>query len=289
MSKSNSPADRTLTARLYSSDLDLRISQEIMLGIGGVRALRMLGYNPSVWHMNEGHSAFLVLERIRELVEAGHDASMKRPRDGARPATVFTTHTPVPAGNDEFPLWLMDKYFSQSVAAAGLDPRAVHRSGPPPRSAGAIRSACRSLALRLSAGRNAVSELHGQVARKMWHYLWPDRPEEEVPITHITNGVHTGTWLARRLRLLYDRYLGAGLAGACRRPGYLGAGDEYPRRRAVGGAHAPEAQAGGLHARTRPPAAGCSGGWHPVQVVASGVLLDPYVADDRLCPPLCPL
>src|SRR5512135_629143 len=106
----NSPSDRELTSRLYISDLDSRISQEIILGIGGVRALRALGYNPAVWHMNEGHSAFLVLERIRELVAAGNtfDQAMKL----VQPTTVFTSHTPVPAGSDEFPLWLVDKYFS---------------------------------------------------------------------------------------------------------------------------------------------------------------------------------
>ncbi len=123
----NIPADRNLTARLYSSDLDLRISQEILLGIGGVRLLRKLGITPSAWHMNEGHSAFLVLERIRELIAAG--TPFETAAEMVRDSNVFTTHTPVPAGNDEFALWLMDKYFAHMWPAAGADSRAVHRPG----------------------------------------------------------------------------------------------------------------------------------------------------------------
>ncbi|OQY27334.1 MAG: hypothetical protein B6I38_10190 [Anaerolineaceae bacterium 4572_5.1] len=114
----NTPEDRELTARLYSSDLDLRISQEIVLGIGGVRALRKLGYNPGVWHMNEGHSAFMALERAREFVKAGH--TFEKAKELVKKETVFTTHTPVPAGNDEFPLWLIDKYFSDYMSELSL-------------------------------------------------------------------------------------------------------------------------------------------------------------------------
>ncbi|HEX2978935.1 MAG TPA: alpha-glucan family phosphorylase, partial [Anaerolineaceae bacterium] len=115
----NSSADRQLTARLYGSDLDLRISQEILLGIGGVRALRRLGFTPTIWHMNEGHSAFLTLERIRELVAKG--ISFNDAADQVRKTNIFTTHTPVPAGNDEFPLWLIDKYFTHLWPELGLD------------------------------------------------------------------------------------------------------------------------------------------------------------------------
>jgi starch phosphorylase len=115
----NQPADRSLTSRLYTSDLDLRISQEILLGIGGVRALRILGYNPDIWHLNEGHSAFMVLERLRELVTAGME--IEEAIEDVRRCTAFTTHTPVPAGNDEFPPWLIDKYFSQFWEELGLD------------------------------------------------------------------------------------------------------------------------------------------------------------------------
>jgi starch phosphorylase len=204
--ESNSPQDRELTARLYSSDLDLRISQEIILGIGGVRALRVLGYNPSVWHMNEGHSAFAELERARELVEAGHDYL-----EAARmiqKSTVFTTHTPVPAGNDEFPLWLIDKYFSNFWPQLGLNRDQFIDVARNHQSWGGETFSMPILALRLSEYRNGVSELHGQVARNMWNFLWPELPAEEVPITHITNGIHTGSWLARRMRVLFDRYFG---------------------------------------------------------------------------------
>ena len=115
----NSPADRELTSRLYNSDLDCRISQEIILGVGGVRALRVLGYNPKVWHMNEGHSAFMGLERAREMVAAGH--TFENAVERVSKTSIFTTHTPVPAGNDEFPLWLIDKYFAQFWPELGLD------------------------------------------------------------------------------------------------------------------------------------------------------------------------
>ena len=204
--------DRALTARLYSSDPDLRISQEILLGIGGVRALRKLGYAPVVWHMNEGHSAFLTLERIREYLEAGD--TFEQAAERVHASNVFTTHTPVAAGNDEFGLWLIDKYFANYWPKLGLNRDQFIDLARHTVSWGETFS-MPALALRLSEGRNAVSELHGQVARQMWRHLWPDRAVDDVPITHITNGVHTGTWLARRLLNLYDRYLGAGLDGAC--------------------------------------------------------------------------
>jgi starch phosphorylase len=197
--------DRVLTARLYSSDPDLRISQEILLGIGGVRALRKLGCSPVVWHMNEGHSAFMTLERIREYLEAGE--TFQQAAEKVHASNVFTTHTPVPAGNDEFGLWLIDKYFANYWPKLGLTRDQFIELARHSVSWGETFS-MPALALRLSEGRNAVSELHGKVARRMWRHLWPDRALEDVPITHITNGVHTGTWLARRLLNLYDRYLG---------------------------------------------------------------------------------
>ncbi len=201
----NTPADRALSSRLYGSNQDLRICQEILLGIGGVRALRVLGYNPSVWHMNEGHAAFLVLERIRELLEADH--SFEEAADIVRETNIFTTHTPVPAGNDEFPLWLIDKYLARIWSQLNLTREQFVDLARNTVSWGDTFS-MPVLALRYSKGRNGVSELHGQVARQMWHYLWPDKKVEDVPITHVTNGIHTGTWIARRLLNLYDRYLG---------------------------------------------------------------------------------
>ncbi|MCZ7552045.1 MAG: alpha-glucan phosphorylase [Anaerolineae bacterium UTCFX2] len=268
----NSFHDRALTARLYSSDLDLRISQEILLGIGGVRALRKMGYAPAVWHMNEGHSAFMVLERIRELVTDG--MTYEEAAQNVHDASVFTTHTPVPAGNDEFPLWLVEKYFSHFWPQLGLDRDQFINLARHEVSWGDLFS-MPALALTHSAGRNAVSELHGQVARRMWAYLWPDRPEDETTITHITNGVHVGTWLARRLRHLFDRYLGAE---------WLERADDPDVWELVN--NIPDAQIWEVrlhlkrklaaYVRERARQRWRSGSWHPIQVVASGVLLNPY-------------
>lgn len=268
----NSPTDRELTARLYSSDLDLRISQEIILGIGGVRALRILGYNPSVWHMNEGHSAFLGLERARELIESGH--TFEQAAEIVRGSSVFTTHTPVPAGNDEFPLWLIDKYFANFWPQLGLDRDQFLDLARHHQSWGDTYS-MPILALRLSDKRNAVSQLHGQVSRKMWHFLWPDLPEDEVPITYVTNGVHTGTWLARRLQLLYDRYLGRDWMERLDDPNIWEGIEEIPdaelwavrrhlKRKLV------------AYMRERARQQWLHDGVHPVQVIAAGALLDPY-------------
>jgi starch phosphorylase len=270
--ETNSQADRALSARLYSSDLDLRISQEILLGIGGVRALRTLGYNPTVWHMNEGHSAFMVLERIRELMEADH--SFDEAARIVRQSNVFTTHTPVPAGNDEFALWLTDKYFSNLWPELGLDREAFVNLARHTVTWGDNFS-MPVLALRFSEKRNAVSELHGNVSRKMWNFLWPDRNVEDVPITHVTNGIHTGTWLARRLRHLYERYLGPDWMENVDDPNLwelvynvpdeqLWAVRRHLKRKLV------------AYMRERARQQWLQGNRHPVQVVASGVLLDPY-------------
>ncbi|MDH5505624.1 MAG: alpha-glucan family phosphorylase [Anaerolineae bacterium] len=268
----NSDADCELTARLYSSDLDLRISQELILGVGGVRALRILGYNPKVWHMNEGHSAFLSLERIRERVAAGR--SFDEAAELVRASNVFTTHTPVPAGNDEFPLWLMDKYFSHLWPELGLDREQfidlAHRQ-----LAWGETFSMPVLALRLSEQCNGVSELHGQVARRMWNFLWPERKEGDVPIMHITNGVHTSTWLARRMRNLYNQYMGADWLMNLDDPEAWEAVLEIPdeelwevrrhlKRKLV------------AYMRERARQQWVHDGVHPVQVVASGTLLDPY-------------
>lgn len=268
----NSPPDRELTARLYGSDLDLRISQELILGIGGVRALRVLGYNPSVWHMNEGHSAFMALERVRELVEAGH--AFEEAAQIVRASSVFTTHTPVPAGNDEFPLWLIDKYFSHLWPQLGLDRDQFIDLARHNQSWGETFS-MPILALRHSDQRNAVSELHGQVSRNMWRFLWPERQVEQVPITHVTNGVHTATWLARRLRVLYDRYLAQDWMEHLDHPATWERIEEIPdaemwavrrhlKRKLV------------AYMRERARLQWLHDGVHPVQVIASGVLLDPY-------------
>ena len=201
----NDKNDKTLTSRLYSSDPEVRIAQEMLLGIGGVRALRKLGYDPSLWHMNEGHSAFLTLERFREYAAAGlsYDDIVYK----VRSSNIFTTHTPVPAGNDQFPLWLIDKYFPVFWQGLNLTREQFINLGKQSQPWGDTFS-MPVLAMHLSEHCNGVSELHGKVARKMWNFLWPDRSEDEIPIQSITNGVHTNFWLARRMRLLFDRYFG---------------------------------------------------------------------------------
>ena len=199
----NAHQDRELSARLYGGDHEMRISQEYVLGIAGVRTLRALGFEPTVWHMNEGHSAFLSLERIRELVQQGieFDTAVEIVRAG----NIFTTHTPVPAGHDAFPFELVDKFFWQYWGQMGIDRERFLALARHEHEWGAEFSMT-VLAFRLSAYQNGVSELHGQVSRKMWAHLWPDTPVDQVPIHHITNGVHTETWLAPELRSLYDRY-----------------------------------------------------------------------------------
>lgn len=201
----NAPQDRELSARLYGGDREMRISQEVVLGIGGVRAVRALGYQPATWHMNEGHSAFLGLERIRELIQTA-GLSFDEAVEAVRANTLFTTHTPVPAGNDSFAFELVEKFFWQYWGQLHIDrDRFIGFAaqelpwGP--------QYSMTVLALRLSAYANGVSKLHGEVSRDMWQFLWPDTPIAQVPIGHITNGVHTKTWLASELRALYSKYL----------------------------------------------------------------------------------
>src|SRR6266498_174492 len=268
----NSENDRLLTARLYWSDLDRRVMQELLLGVGGVRALRALGYNPSVWHMNEGHAAFLILERARELVAAGHsfEAAMQKTRG----QNVFTTHTPVAAGNDEFPLWLIEKYLAAVWPELKLTRDQFFDIARHQMPQGEMFS-MGVLALRNSEGRNAVSELHGQVARKMWHFLWKDEEEKAVPITHVTNGVHVSSWMARRLSNLFAERLGADWLE------YLDEPDFWSN---VDGISDAELWAVRVHLkrklafymRERVRDRWTAGGFHPVQVVSSGVLINPY-------------
>jgi glycogen phosphorylase len=269
----NAPEDRKLSSRLYSSDLDMRISQEILLGIGGMRALRILGYNPKIFHMNEGHSAFLVLERIRELVAGGR--SFSEAAELVKRSNIFTTHTPVPAGNDEFALWLVDKYFSQLWSELGLT-RDQFIDLARNKVAWGDAFSMPVLALRNSTHRNAVSELHGHVSRAMWHSLWPDRPEQEVPISYITNGIHTDTWLARRLGHLYDRYLGVDWRERADDPEIWEQVTNIPDEQlwAVR-RHLKRKLAAYISERARKR--WLTGGIHPVQTLASGVMLDPYM------------
>jgi len=203
----NTPADRQLTHRLYVGEQHLRLQQEWILGVGGVRMLRALGLNPAAWHSNEGHAAFMLLERLRELTADGvplADATRQ-----VRANSIFTTHTPVPAGHDAFssadveanagPIWEEMGLTRETVLGLGHHP--VHDHG-------LFHMAV--LALRLSARVNAVSRRHGEVSRGLWKDLWPDRDVAKVPITHVTNGVHLETWMAGQVEALLNQHLKRG-------------------------------------------------------------------------------
>ena len=199
----NTPVDCQLSACLYAGDRELRLQQEIVLGIGGVRVIRALGLNPSVWHANEGHVGFMMLERVREYVETGMD--FREAVDRVSATTVFTTHTPVPAGNDTFSLDLVQKYFHNYWESLGLDRETFLGLGVQNSDNSVFNMTV--LGLRTASYRNGVSKLHGAVCRQMWHSLWPDIPEENVPISSVTNGVHVPTWLSPQMAHLFDKYL----------------------------------------------------------------------------------
>lgn len=203
----NNPDDRQITARLYGGDHDMRIRQEMILGIGGIRALRALGKNPAVCHMNEGHSAFCGLERIRVMMDE-HNLDFATAREAVMAGTCFTTHTPVPAGNDMFAPQLVEHYFAGYIPQLKIDMQELQALGRQnPRDYN--EPFCMTvLALKLSNISNGVSKLHGSVSRRMWKAIWPELPEAEIPITSITNGVHTRSWLAPEIAQLLERYLG---------------------------------------------------------------------------------
>ncbi|GGM91610.1 alpha-1,4 glucan phosphorylase [Thermus composti] len=201
----NAPEDRAITARLYEAGQEMRIQQEMVLGIGGVRLLRALGLHPEVFHMNEGHSAFLGLERVRELVAEGYPFPLAL--ELARAGAIFTTHTPVPAGHDAFPLDLVDRYLGGIWERLGTDREGFLRLGLEEKPWGPVFSMS-NLALATSAQAGGVSRLHGEVSRRMFRHLWPGLLEEEVPIGHVTNGVHTWTFLHPRLRRHYAEVFG---------------------------------------------------------------------------------
>ena len=203
----NSPEERHITAQLYGGDQEMRIRQEILLGIGGVRMLQALDIHPKAFHMNEGHSAFLGLERIR-LMMAERGVSFDVGAEAVKASGVFTTHTPVPAGNDAFEPWLIDKYFANYWGQLGLDRDRFLALGRQDPSNGDEPMSLTVLAIRLSNYRNGVSKLHGVVSRRLWTGVWQGTPADEIPISHITNGIHTRTWISDDLAQLYDRYLG---------------------------------------------------------------------------------
>lgn len=200
------PEDRAITDRLYGGDNETRIRQEIVLGIGGLRALHAMGLEPTVYHMNEGHSAFLALERIRVFIEK-HGLTFEESLAATRANNVFTTHTPVPAGIDLFDPGMMYHFFQSFCRDAGIDFdkfMELGRRNPDDRGE---RFSMAILALKTSAYRNAVSKLHGEVSREMWHELWPQIPVAEIPIGYVTNGVHLPSWLNGDLADLFDQYL----------------------------------------------------------------------------------
>ena len=202
----NRPEDRSLTAQLYGGDTHTRIQQEILLGIGGLRALRALGKEPTVCHMNEGHAAFVTLERIRNLMaEQKHDFNTAA--EAVKAGTCFTTHTPVPAGNDAFPPAMIEQYLGAYVNTLGIDRAGFYAKGRQHPENDAEPFGMTVLALKLANTSNGVSKLHGSVSRKMWNDIWKGLPEAEVPIGSITNGVHTQSWLAPEMGELFDRYV----------------------------------------------------------------------------------
>jgi starch phosphorylase len=202
----NAPAERAVTDRLYGGGGEHRLRQEILLGIGGVRALDLLGIDPEVFHTNEGHAGFLGLERIRRLIEdEGLDA--RTAVEAVRGGTIFTTHTPVPAGIDRFPRSFMERYFGQGGVATGLSVDQIMDLGAEPDGDRSMFNMA-IMGLRLAQRSNGVSRLHGEVSRDMFKGLWPGFDPAEVPIGHVTNGVHAGTWVSREWSELFDRHLG---------------------------------------------------------------------------------
>ncbi len=203
----NHEDDRELTARLYQGDRDMRIRQEIMLGMGAVKTMRALGLKPTVYHMNEGHAAFMTLQRIHDLVQK-EGLTFRQAAEAVKTGSVFTTHTPVPAGNDMFAPEMIAHYFSKYCADVGIsmdELLALGRQNPrDPREPFCMTV----LAIKLSTFSNGVSKLHGEVARAMWMRIWDGIPVNEVPVTSITNGVHIPFWISRDLAILYDRYIG---------------------------------------------------------------------------------
>jgi starch phosphorylase len=201
----NAPWDRELSARLYGGDRETRIQQEIILGIGGVRALKALGEHPGAFHLNEGHAGFVVLQRIRDLIEQG--STFDEALEEIRRTTIFTTHTPVPAGHDAFPFHLVEKHLAGCWGTLGANRDRFLALGSYD-NGGGQQFNMTALALRSAGSTNAVSQLHGEVTRAMFAPMWPDIPEADRPVKAVTNGVHVPTWIASEMVDLFNRYLG---------------------------------------------------------------------------------
>jgi starch phosphorylase len=205
----NAPDIRNVTAALYGGDKETRMQQEILLGIGGIRALRALGINPAATHMNEGHAAFLGVERVREVMtEKGF--TFEEAREAVWPTNIFTTHTPVPAGNERFDISIMEKYFRTWPQVLGITWKDFLGLGRVNTNDERETFCMTVLALKMAAYSNGVAKLHGVVSREMWKGLWPGLPLNEIPIRHVTNGVHPRTWISSGMLDLIDRYFGPG-------------------------------------------------------------------------------
>jgi len=209
----NPPELRAVTARLYGGDSVMRIRQEILLGIGGLRALRAVGLRPHVCHMNEGHAAFLSLERIRQAMKDS-GLSYREAREATSGGNIFTTHTPVPAGIDRFEPRLVETHLNWMASELGMGMTEFLGLGREHPDRTDEPYTMPLLALRMSYRSNGVSKLHGEVARGMWQNYWPGIPQEEVPIAHVTNGIHTRTWMSPTMADLFDQYLAPGWAEA---------------------------------------------------------------------------
>jgi starch phosphorylase len=201
----NAPWDRELSARLYGGDRDTRVQQEIILGIGGVRVLKAMGSDPSVYHLNEGHAAFVVVQRIRDLCEVGwtFDDALEE----VRRTTVFTTHTPVAAGHDAFPFQLVETHLAGAWGGLGTYRERMLALGAYDNGSGPMFNMT-ALALRTAGAVNGVSQLHGEVTKQMWQSVWPTTPYAELPVKSLTNGVHVPTWISSEMARLFEKYLG---------------------------------------------------------------------------------
>jgi starch phosphorylase len=202
----NAPWDRDLSARLYGGDRETRVQQEIILGIGGVRVLKQMGSDPAVYHLNEGHAAFVVLQRIRELCEKGW--AFEAALEEVRRTTVFTTHTPVAAGHDAFPFHLVETHLAGAWGDLGGYRERFLALGHYDNGGGPMFNMT-ALALRTSGAVNGVSKLHGDVTKDMWQSIWPGTPHETLPVNFITNGVHVPTWMSSEMGSLLERHLGS--------------------------------------------------------------------------------
>ncbi|MDT3777068.1 alpha-glucan family phosphorylase [Nitrospira sp. MA-1] len=268
----NSPEDRHLTARLYGGDHRTRLCQELLLGIGGVRALRAVGHDPNVWHANEGHPAFFLVERMRELLQQG--LSWSEAADQIRQSTVFTTHTPVPAGHDVFSGDLIREHCHWWWEELGLTQESFMALGRHPELS-PDQFHMTTLPIRLASFINGVSKEHELVSKKMFHILWPERPLQEVPIHSVTNGVHVPTWIAQEMDVLYQKYLGSDWRERCDDPNMWQRMKEVPdeeiwevrkflKRKLMS------------FIRQRARMGWMDGTMEPIQVLASGAFLEPH-------------